>query len=186
MAQIGVFAHIPRLRTAVDRTIMGVGELVKITWGSWNQFTAGAFSEWRAAYEATDPVFFCIELDEDLPFVQPGPLDDLRVAELKMRARDWYNLLPGLIGSEFLTAFHDILVDEVWAALMLAAPGAAPGWPRMSCTLLVPSGEHRVVVAGQPALSLRVQGETDQEYLFGPDIAGTSLSDDEVIRAQGA
>jgi hypothetical protein len=180
---IQVLAHIPRLRMTPDRFETPGGSLVKLTWESYDGLTLGAFSGSKHLYEATDPVFLLVELNLDLPFVRPGPPKRNGMVEMKVPRREWADLLPRITGSAFLPAFHEQLVDTVWAGLTLATPGAAPADPRMSVTILLPAPDTHVQLGTESMQGIRVQGEADQEYVFGPATACRPLEAADLQRA---
>jgi hypothetical protein len=159
------------------------GTLVKLTWDSYDAITLGAFSDWSAAYEAADPVFLLVEGDVDLPFLAPGDTDVEGMSEMKFRSTAWHDTIPQVLASPFLTAFHDQLVDVVWAALVLAVPGAALGWPRTSVTVLLPDEGHVLLPGGSRCEGLRIQGEADQEYVFSADTACTPVTEEQLLHA---
>lgn len=183
MPQIQLFAHLPRFRMESDQVPFPLGTLVKLTWESYDSLTMGAFTDWRPRFEAADPVFLLVEGEVDLPFVQPGTVQGTAMAEMKFPAVRWWDLLPQVLGSTFVSDVHDAIVDVAWASLLLAVPGAAPAWPRSSVTLLMPAEGHTVVLGGEPRTGLRIQGEADQEYVYSADTACRPVSDDDLVRA---
>ncbi len=183
MTNVQLMAHIPRLRMEPAAVDLPVGTLVKPTWDSYDAITLGAFTDWAAAYEAADPVFLLLEGEIDLPFLAPGHEDVEGMSEMKFRSTAWNDLIPQILGSPFLTAFHDQVADVVWAALMLAAPGAAPGWPRTSVTFLLPDDGHVHLPDGGRHTGLRIQCEADQEYVYSADTACAPLTDAQLQRA---
>jgi hypothetical protein len=183
MAQISVLAHLPRLRMEPDQVATPFGTLVKLTWGSYNSLTMGAFEDWQRHYEAADPVFVLAEMDVDLPFLKRGAVRGTQVAEMKFLRREWYRLIPGLLQTDFLTLLHEQLVDPVWGGFALAVPGAAPGAPRMSVTFLLAGDGYCVELPGHRLTGIRIQGEADQEYVFSVDTASLPVSNAQVVRA---
>ncbi len=183
MPNIQVLTHLPRLRLQPDQVDFPIGTLVKPTWASFDSLTLGAYSDWQRQYDAADPVFLLVEGDIDLPFVQPGSVPGSQMAELKIPKAEWHGLLPRILGVDFLGWFHDAYVDVVWAAFMLAAPGASPGSPRTSVTWLLPGEGHVVSLGGEQRTGIRVQGEADLEYTFSADTACRPLSTADIQRA---
>jgi hypothetical protein len=182
MARLALFAHLPRLRIEGDDLPIGGGILTRLPWEQYDQITMGAFSDWRERYERAGPVFFWTELDLDLPIVRAGPPPDNRVGEMKVPRAAWDAFLPRLeLG--VIASFHDRLVDPVWAALMLAAPAAGIAPPRGSVTVLGAIDDVHFAAAGLECAMVRVQGDTDQEYLFSPRTAGAALDDAAVALA---
>lgn len=183
MSQIRLIAHLPRFRMEPDQYEFSLGSLVKLTWESYDSLTRGAFNDWKARYEAADPVFLHLAGDVDLPFVGPGSVSRMAMTELKIPSLQWYGLAPVIFGTDFLTRFHDGVVDTVWAALMLACPATGVGWPRTSVTMLLPEEGEVVHLGDHRMLGLRVQGEADQEYVYSADTACRPVSEADLYRA---
>jgi hypothetical protein len=182
MARLALLAHLPRLRIEGDDLPIGGGILTKFPWEQYDEITTGAFGDWRARYEATEPVFFWTELDLDLPIVRAGRSPTPRLGEYKMPRAAWDAFLPQLeLG--VIACFHDAMVDPVWAALMLAAPAAGIAPPRGSVTVLGAIDDVHFAPSGMECSLVRIQGDTDQEYLFSPRAAGAAVDDDVVARA---
>ncbi len=183
MPHVQVFAHLPRFRMEPDQVPFPLGTLVKLTWESYDSLTLGAFTDWEPRFEAADPVFLLVEGEVDLPFLQPGTVAGTAMAELKFPAVRWWDVLPQVLGSTFVSDVHDAVVDLAWASLLLAVPGAAPAWPRSSVTLLMPEDGYTVVLGGEARTGLRIQGEADQEYVYSADTACAPVSIDDLVRA---
>ncbi|WP_374457635.1 hypothetical protein [Nocardioides sp.] len=183
MPGIKFLMHLPRLRLQADQVPLSFGTLVKPTWDSFDSLTLRAYSDWQRAYEAADPVFLLVEGDVDLPFLQKGSVSGSQMVELKMPSDEWDDMLPRIFGTSVFSWIHDTYADVVWAAFVLAAPGAGPGRPRTSVTWLIPDDGHVVALGGEQRTGIRVQGEADLEYLFSADTACVPLSDDDVMRA---
>lgn len=185
MPRIQILAHLPRFRMEPDQVSFPLGTLVKLTWESYDGLTLGAFSDWKPWYDASDPVFLLVEAEADLPFVRPGTVSEPGMAEMKCPSIRWNDLLPRILGSPFLTRFHDSVVDVVWAALLLAVPGAAPAWPRTSVTLLIPVEGHVVSLGDEERAGIRIQGEADQEYIYSADTSCLPVTEDDLALAAG-
>ncbi|MET1088191.1 MAG: hypothetical protein ABWY04_13890 [Arthrobacter sp.] len=182
MPKINLLTHLPRLRMEPDQVPLPWGKLVKVTWESYDRITAHAFSDWAKRYIAADPVFLLAEADVDLPFLRQESGSEAGMLEMKVPNEGWYGIVPQALGSDLLTSFHDKVADKVWAALMLAVPGAALGRPRSSVTFLFPQ-DGCVEFGGHLLSGIRIQGETDQEYAYSADAACVPLTESDLVRA---
>jgi hypothetical protein len=185
MAQIIMLAHIPRLRIEGSEDLaIADGVLTKLPWEQYDDLTLGAFSDWRERYVATDPVFYWWQGELDLPILRPGSVPQNSLQEMKTPRAGWGALAAG-VGLGVLDAFHRAAVDPLWAALTLAAPQAAPAPPRSSVTFLLSPGDAHLAIGDQRMFGARVQGEADQELVYGADLAGPALGAAAVARAAG-
>jgi hypothetical protein len=180
MATLSLLAHLPTIRIAEERLPLAGGTLWQMPFDQYNQVSLGAFSDHRQAYEETQPVFFYVSLETDLDIFRPGPGPNA-AAEMKFPTA-LADELALKTGFGFFTWFHRTVVDPAWAGLVLAAPVAAPPTPRSSVTFAVPEDGHFEVHDQQFALA-RAQGDADQEYLFLPETAGSSLPAEVIERA---
>ncbi|HUR33850.1 MAG TPA: hypothetical protein VM032_08640 [Vicinamibacterales bacterium] len=181
MANIIFIAHLPLIRmTRTDDLSIGGGVLTRLPWAQFDALSQGAFTDWQAKYERTDPVCFWFQQDMDLPIVRPGGAGGMR--EMKVPTATFDTLLP-LADLELIGSFHDQLVDPLWAALALAAPGGVAAPPRSSFTFMVPAGEQHLAFGDRTYGGARVQGDTDLELAFLADGAGEPLPDDALDRA---
>lgn len=182
MAHATFLAHLPRFRMAPDHFAFAPGiDLVKLTWEGYNSITLGAFADWRRRYEQADPVFVMVEVDLDTPLLVPGSLPHFAMLELKGPLASFQDLIPQI--SYGLTKFHDLVVDQVWACLLLALPGASPGSPRNSVTAMLPGDGTVLRWQDQAYLGIRIQGEFDQEYVYSGDTACTPIELHDLLRA---
>jgi len=154
MPNTNILIHLPRLRLARDEPFeVGFGRLVKPTWESYDNLTLGAFSDWQTLFDH----FLHLSDDFDLPFVKPGPSELESMVEIKVSDQQW-SYLPSILGHHVVNAVHDVFADVIWAALLLAAPGAASDHPRSSVTFVVPEEGYHVELRGQVHQGIRVQG----------------------------
>ena len=183
MAVLIFIAHLPLLRMErQDDFAIGGGVLTRMPWPQFDALTQRAFTDWQAKYEQTEPVFFWYQEDLDLPLIQPGGVDGMEEAKTPMAG--WTTLVPSL-GYGIAGAFHASLVDPVWAALALAAPGGIAPAPRSSVTFVLPAGgdHHLAFSADRRTGGLRLQGDADMELAFLPSATGAPLSDEVLTRA---
>jgi hypothetical protein len=173
-----ILVHIPRLRIEGDEDLpIAGGVLTRLPWEFYDRITLGAFTDWRERYVATDPVFYWWQGDLDLPVIRPGAVSANRIQELKAPRAGWGELAWRL-GLGVLDNVQVAVVDPLCAALTLVAPGASPAPPRSSVSfLLLPSDSpFHLELGGEPAFGARIQGEADQELVYGVDLAGPRLS----------
>lgn len=183
MAVLVFIAHLPLLRMErQDDFAIGNGVLTKIPWTQFDALTQRAFTDWQAKYEQADPVSFWYQEDLDLPLIQPGGVGGMEEAKTPMAG--WTTLVPRL-GYGIAAAFHASLVDPVWAALALAAPGGIAPAPRSSVTFVLPAGgDHHLAFSDERRTGgLRVQGDADMELAFLRSATAAPLSDDVLARA---
>jgi hypothetical protein len=176
-----LLAHIPLLRIESESIPFARGALWAMPFEVFDDLTVRAFSDHRARYEETAPVFYRIDLPIDLPSTA-GRERTAKIGELKVPTDDWRALLQEL---GFIVRFHDALVDQAWLALLLGAPAGAFPSPRMSVTFAVTPDGEGVLVGAEVWNHVRVQGDADVEYCFLPEAAGTPLSDEMIARASG-
>lgn len=173
--------HLPLIRMTRRKDFnIGGGFMTKLPWSQFDALTQGAFTDWQEKYQRADPVCFWYQEDTDLAFVQPGSSGTMW--EMKVPTATFDKLLP-LANLELVGLFHDHLVDPLWAALALAAPGGVAAPPRGSFTFMVPAGEQHLAFGDRTYRGARVQGDTDLELAFLPEGAGEPLDDDVLERA---
>lgn len=180
MPSLSIAAHLPLLRVAepgerMDFEAQGFA-LWRMPFEVFDQLSLGAFSDHRAAYEATDPLF--IRLDLPLPEDQ-GLLRRAEAGrqtpELKLSVAHWDSGLHEL-GLGLLALVHTRLLDRFCDALALVAPCSLPVPARWSCSFMQAEEQHALSLAGmEAAAQLRVQGDADLEYLFRPEAANAPL-----------
>jgi hypothetical protein len=183
MAGLAFLTHVPFLRLAEEVVPFGPYSLWRMPFDDYDRFSIGAFSDHREAYEETAPVFLRLDADLDLPVIRPGAPSAGSVMEIKVPPWGWDTVLrPKGLG--FVSNFHD-LVDDAWAALLLAAPAGAWASPRLSQTfvLLHEPGVFDVLPGGRPSDGVRVQGDVDHELLFLPEGAGPPVDAGTIERA---
>lgn len=175
MGEIIIMTHIPQLRIEADQIPFAGGQLWCMPFDVYNELSLGAFSDHKRAYELTAPVFFRVDVDWDLPILQPGPPPQKPGAfELKARTDDWSFLAS--LGLKFLIYFQEVVRDLVWAPLNLAAPGSNLPSPKLSVTFACTVREENFKIGREVRPIIHVQGDADQEYLFLPESAGPALS----------
>lgn len=177
-------AHLPLVRMAADSVACGPFSLWRMPFEVFDALSLGAFSDHRAAYVATAPVFLRLDWSEEAGdgLVQRIRTTANRAQECKFPSHDW-GLLPGL-GLAFMVRLHADVIDRFSAALALAAPHALLPRSRWSVTFVEIDPEHSIVLPGaDPVGRLRIQGDADLEYLFAAGCAGSELDRDTLVRA---
>jgi hypothetical protein len=173
MTVVNYWSHIPHLRTTETVTDFGPGKLWQVPFDVWDHLTAKAFTDHRADYEATAPVFFYVEADVDWPILRAGEPEERHNIETKKPSFSGDELFDEL-GLGFLTRFVSTAGWAAQAALTLAAPSAAVGSPRMSMTLCAPDDGY-IQIGEMQGVVARVQGDADHEWLLMPESAGEPL-----------
>ena len=181
MSELVFLSHIPLLRIEEETLPFQGGDLWQLPFETYDALSLRAFTDHRKEYEETSPVFYRIEVNLDLPILQEDREGDEGAIEIKIPSDNW--ALLAQYGLGFVSGFHDGLVDRAWAALLLAAPGAALPSPRLSTTFVVSTGNASFEMAGGVCKKIRVQGDADQEYLFLSEAAGPPLPTATIERA---
>ena len=185
MAAVVFLTHMPLLRLAEDEVPFAYGELTCLPWEQYDLLSQGAFSDFQRLYEQTAPVFYRVDVpDLDVPPVSTNPSTG-GMMEFSGPSAKWGELLPA-VGLGLLLFHSENLVDPSWTALLLAAPAAAPAWPRLSVTFAVRGDESASFeFQGQNFDAVRVDGDAGQQLLFSPRTAGTAITAATVERASG-
>src|SRR2546426_2564989 len=167
MPELSFLIHLPLLRIEQEYLPFGAGQLWRVPFSNYDEFSLGAFSEQKPQYEATKPVF--------LAFSVGVPEEGLerRVDEVKgmveMKIPTSRTPMLDEFGLHAVNWAHDTVGTPAWTALLLAAPAAALAPPRWSQTFITVDGGFTMSVGGTPTVGARIQGEADHEYLFLPD-----------------
>src|SRR6266571_6295751 len=149
MPAVVFLTHVPLLRLAEDDVPFAGGELTHLPWEQYDLLSQGAFSDFQRLYEQTAPVFYRLDLpDLQVPPVSSSPSTGGMI-EFSAPSGMWESLVPA-VGLGFLLAYSASVVDPAWTALLIAAPAAAPAWPRLSVTF---------AVRGDEATSFEFQGQ---------------------------
>jgi hypothetical protein len=183
MPAVVFFTHIPLLRLAGDEVPFASGELTHLAWDDYNSLSQGAFEDFRSLYEATAPVFYRVDVhDLAAPPISDAPSTGGMI-ELSAPTNAWEALLPN-VGLGFMSAYANNVADPAWIALLLAAPAAAPVWPRLSVTFAV-SGDDTTSFAFQDRNvdGVRVDGDASHQLLFSPRAAGSEITREAVEHA---
>jgi hypothetical protein len=183
MPAVVFLTHIPLLRLAEDELPFAGGELTRLPWELYDSVSLGAFEDFRALYEQTAPVFFRTDHpDLTAAPVRSAPAEGGMV-EVTAPSPTWDWLLPNA-DLALLLNYANAVVEPAWTALLLAAPAAAPAWPRMSVTFAVRGDDATSFdVEGHRYDGVRVHGEAGQEMLFSPRAAGAEVTAATVARA---
>jgi hypothetical protein len=182
MPAVVFLSHIPTLRIAEDAPFAG-GELTRLPWDQYDMLSQGAFSDFRQLYEGTAPVFYRVDAPElEAPPVTNAPAEG-GMCEVSAPSGLWEELLPG-IGLGLMLAFSRSAVDTAWTALLLAAPAAAPPWPRLSVTFAARGDESTAfALQGRNYDGIRVDGDAGQQFLFSPVASGMPIDRATIERA---
>jgi hypothetical protein len=183
MPAVVFFTHIPLLRLAGDEVPFADGELTSLAWDDYNNLSQGAFEDFRSLYEATAPVFYRLDVHGlAVPPISDAPSTGGMI-ELSAPTQAWDALLPS-VGLGFMSAYANNIVDPAWMALLLAAPAAAPAWPRLSVTFAV-SGDDTTSFAFQDRNvdGVRVDGDASHQLLFSPRATGSEITREAVEHA---
>lgn len=174
---ITILAHLPLLRIEEDSIPFVDGTLWQMPFEQYDALSLGAYSDHRSAYEKTAPVFYTFDISLDLPFLREGLPAYAGAIELKIRSDDFAFLERLNLG--FLLYFHQVFVDQVWKALLLAAPATVLPIPRHSVTFAVPTGDKPAyfhIPKSMIGELIRIQGDADNEYLFMHETAVPAVS----------
>jgi hypothetical protein len=183
MPAVVFFTHIPLLRLAGDEVPFAHGELTHLAWDDYNSLSQGAFEDFRSLYEATAPVFYRVDVhDLEAPLISDAPSTGGMI-ELSAPTQAWDALLPN-VGLGFMSAYANNVADPAWIALLLAAPAAAPAWPRLSVTFAV-SGDDTTSFAfhDRNVDGVRVDGDASHQLLFSPRATGSEITREAVEHA---
>ncbi|MDP8942843.1 MAG: hypothetical protein M3N16_01780 [Actinomycetota bacterium] len=183
MPAVVFFTHIPLLRLASDEVPFAYGQVTHLAWDDYNSLSQGAFEDFQSLYEATAPVFYRVDVhDLAVPPISDAPSTGGMI-ELSAPAQAWDALLPS-VGLGFMSAYANNVADPAWIALLLAAPAAAPAWPRLSVTFAV-SGDDTTSFAFQDRNvdGVRVDGDASHQLLFSPRAAGSEITREAVEHA---
>lgn len=183
MPAVVFLTHVPLLRLADDEAPFADGELTRLPWEQYDMLSQGAFSDFQRLYEATAPVFYRVDVpDLDVPPVSSKAATG-GALEFSAPSGAWESLLPA-VGLGFLLSYSTNVVDPAWQALLVAAPAAAPAWPRLSVTFAVRGDEETSFeFQGQNLEGVRVDGDAGQQLLFSPHAAGAEIPRETVERA---
>jgi hypothetical protein len=177
MADIVFLAHLPLLRIPAESVPFHGGDLWRMPFEAYRSITAGAFDRPRE-YEATSPVFYRRMKALELPFLSKRTeADKGNMLQLK-----WASGIPSTI--PLLEGFLSHFVEPAWAALVLAAPGAALPPPRFSCAFVETPDQDVMFELGGRFSSIQSQGDADHEYLFSSELALEPLGDAALARAR--
>lgn len=184
MAELCFVAHLPLLRIEPEAFDAGEFKLWRMPFEVFDDLSQGAFTDHRAAYEATAPVFLRLDMSFDAGdgLVRKLRASSRQVPEIKLPTARWQRLEQ--FGLAMLVALHDGLIERFSSALALAAPASLLPPSRWSVTFAQLDEEHSFVLPGHdPVGSLRVQGDADIEYLFQSACAGPALDSATLERA---
>jgi hypothetical protein len=183
MPAVVFLTHVPLLRLAEDDVPFAGGELTRLPWEQYDMLSQGAFSDFQRLYEETAPVFYRVDLpDLQVPPVSSAPSTGGMI-EFSAPSGVWESMVPA-VGLGFLLAYSANVVDPAWTALLVAAPAAAPAWPRLSVTFAVRGDDATSFeFQGQNFDGARVDGDADQQLLFSPRAAGTEIPRETVEHA---
>ena len=176
MPDLDFLIHLPLLRIEDELLPFAGARLYRAPFEKYNEITTGAFSDHRARYEATEPVFlsFTWQIPEE---GLERRIDEVHgLAEIKAPS----SRTTGLHAIDFV---HQQVVTPAWSALLLASPAAALPPPRWSQTFISIDGGFTLNIAGRATVGARVQGEADHEYLFMPDAPSERIPAATIARA---
>jgi hypothetical protein len=181
MPDLSFLIHLPFLRIEEVQLPFAGATLWRTPFERYDEFTAGAFRELRARYEATAPVFLAVSI--------PFPEDRLERRRDEVRGTFEAKAPSGNVGILDQFGLYPInwaqreIATPAWTALLLAEPASALGPPRWSQTFMTIDGGFTLNIGGNPAVAVRVQGEADHEYLFLPDAASDPIPAVAIARA---
>jgi len=183
VAELSFVSHLPLLRMT-PQSLDGRGfQLWRMPFEVFDDLSQGAFTDHRAAYEATAPVF--LRVDMDVPagdgLIRQLAASTRKALELKIPTARWHSMTS--LGLEALVALHSSVVDRLSAALALAAPASLLPPSRWSVTFGQVDEQHAFVLGSEVAGTIRVQGDADLEYLFSPACVGREIDADTLQRA---
>jgi hypothetical protein len=183
VAELSFVSHLPLLRMTPQSLDCGGFQLWRMPFEVFDDLSQGAFTDHRAAYEATAPVF--LRLDMNVPagdgLVRQIDSPSRKALELKIPTARWHSM--NSLGLEAVVALHSSVVDRFSAALALAAPASLLPPSRWSVTFGQVDEQHAFVLGSEVAGTIRVQGDADLEYLFSPACVGGELDGDVLQQA---
>jgi hypothetical protein len=183
MPAVVFLTHIPLLRLAGNEVPFAHGALTHLEWDDYNTLSKGAFEDFQSLYEATGPVFYRVDVhDLAVPPISDAPSTGGMI-EFSAPSRAWDALLPQL-GLGFMSAYANNVVHPAWIALLLAAPAAAPAWPRLSVSFAVGGDETTsFLFQDRNVDGVRVDGDASHQLLFSPRAAGSEITREAVEHA---
>jgi hypothetical protein len=159
--------HLPLLRIEEELLPFAGARLYRAPFQKYDEITAGAFSDHRARYESTEPVFlsFTEQISEE---GLERRIDEVHgLVEIKIPSAR--TAMLDQLGLHAINWAHQKVATRAWSALLLAAPAAALAPPRWSQSFVSIGGGFTMNIGGRATVGARVQGEADHEYLFLPD-----------------
>jgi len=183
--QLSVVAHLPLLRIEEPTVEFNGMHLWRMPFDVFDGLTFHAFSDFRAEYEATAPVWLRLdgEIEAGGAIVQTYSQPSKSI-DLKLGRGSWYSALEQA-GLTVLARFHERIVSRTWSALALAAPAAMPPWPLASVTF-AQLGEGYAFASGSDLCdTVQLRGEADLDFLFHPQLADKPLGMDALQRMAG-
>ena len=181
MPDLDFLIHLPLLRIEEELLPFADVRLYRAPFEKYNEITAGAFSDHRARYEATEPVFlsFTVQIPED---GLERRIDEVH-SLVEMKFPSTRTAMLDQLGLHAINWAHQKVVTPAWSALLLAAPAAALAPPRWSQSFISIGGGFTLNIGGKPTVVARVQGEADHEYLFLPDAPSERIPTANIARA---
>jgi len=183
VAELSFVSHLPLLRMTPESLDCGRFHLWRVPFEVFDDLSQGAFTDHRAAYEATAPVF--LRVDMNVPagdgLIRQMSAANRKTLELKIPTARWHTM--NSLGLDALVALHSSVVDRFSAALALAAPASLLPPSRWSVTFGQVDEQHAFVLGSEVAGTIRVQGDADLEYLFSPACVGRELDAETLQRA---
>ena len=181
MPDLDYLIHFPMLRIEEEFLPFAGAQLWRAPFEKYDHFSLGAFSEQRARYDETAPVFLSFSITHPEDGLERRSEEVNGMIEVKMPSArtdmlDQLGLYP-------INYAHREIATAARTALLLAAPASALAPPRWSQTFMSIDGGFTLNIGGKPAVAVRVQGEADHEYLFMPDAPSAPLPSETVARA---
>jgi hypothetical protein len=176
MAEFTFVAHLPLLRIEPPSVSFDGLTLWRMPWEVFDQLTLGAFSDHRAAYEATAPVFLKLDGEIEVGGVVRAVKSKVNGSiDLKVPSYNWHMLESEGLG--MMLRYYNNVVEPVRTALALAAPASLLPAPRVSVCFMQLDAQHAFVISDgqEPKGTARVQGEADLEMIFSPACACVPL-----------